>query len=57
MGEQDREQTSTNDDIFTLNEAAEYLHVHPSTIYKMLKRQEIRGVSGGASSQILTPAA
>ena len=27
--------------VMTLGEVARYLHVHPSTVYRLLKRQEI----------------
>ncbi len=29
------------DKVLTVVEVAEYLHVHPSTIYRLLRRQEI----------------
>jgi excisionase family DNA binding protein len=29
------------DKVMTVVEVAEYLHVHPSTIYRLLRRQEI----------------
>ena len=28
-------------DIMTLNEVADYMRVHPSTVYRMLKRKEL----------------
>ena len=34
--------------VLTLNEVANYLRVHPSTIYRMLKRQEIPAFKVGS---------
>jgi excisionase family DNA binding protein len=30
-----------DDKVMTVMEVAEYLHVHPSTIYRLLRKQEI----------------
>ena len=33
--------------VFTVDEVAEYLRVHPSTIYRLLKRQQLPGFKVG----------
>jgi len=35
------------DEILTLAEVAEYLKVHPSTIYRLLKARKTTGVQNG----------
>jgi excisionase family DNA binding protein len=35
-------------EIMTVNEVAAYLHVHPTTVYKMMKRKELPGFRIGS---------
>ncbi len=32
--------------VLTVKEVADYLHVHQSTIYRMLKRSQLAGIQG-----------
>jgi excisionase family DNA binding protein len=41
-------ETNAPSQILTLDEAAAYLNVHPSTIYRLLKRREIPGFKIGS---------
>jgi excisionase family DNA binding protein len=35
-------------EIMTVSEVAAYLHVHPTTVYKMMKRKELPGFRIGS---------
>ena len=44
------------DEIMTVKEVAEYLRIHPSSMYKMLKKGEIPSFKVGTDHRFLRPA-
>jgi excisionase family DNA binding protein len=40
--------TTRSDKVMTVEEVSQYLHIHPSTLYRLLKRGEIPGFRIGS---------
>jgi excisionase family DNA binding protein len=51
--EQLREHVYVFKALLTIDEAAQYLHVHPSTVYKLIKNQGLKSTFRPPSTQVL----